>query len=132
MGGFVYREALPGVFHIKGAMDVCMTLLAGDKRALLIDAGYGLEDARAFARTLTDKPVSLLLTHAHHDHALGAIAFERAMMFAQDIPLLPVYTGREQRLRVCGQRASPCRLIICPRGWRRSNLLRKGISILAA
>ena len=103
MGGFAYREVLPGVFHIKGAMDVCMMLLVGEKRALLIDAGYGLEDARAFAAALTDKSVSLLLTHAHHDHALGAIAFERAMMFAQDIPLLPAYTGREQRLRVCGQ-----------------------------
>lgn len=100
---FTAHEALPGVFHIEDALGVCMTLLVGDERALLVDAGYGVEDVRAFARTLTDKPLSLLLTHAHHDHALGARWFDSALLFHEDAPLLPVYTGEAQRLRVLSQ-----------------------------
>ena len=47
---FEWKEALPGVFHIRDGMGVCMTLLRGEKRALLVDTGYGAEDVAAFAR----------------------------------------------------------------------------------
>ena len=69
--GFTAREALPGVWHIQDPLGVCMTLLAGEERSLLIDTGYGLEDVAAFVRTLTDRPLTVLLTHHHHDHAHG-------------------------------------------------------------
>ena len=70
-------EILPGVWHIQDKMGVCMTLLTGDDQALLIDTGYGLEDVAAYVRTLTNKPLSVMLTHGHHDHALGARWFDR-------------------------------------------------------
>ena len=41
---FEWKEALPGVFHIRDGMGVCMTLLRGEKRALLVDTGYGAEE----------------------------------------------------------------------------------------
>lgn len=103
MHGFEAREVLEGVFHIRDAMGVYMTLLTGRDRALLVDAGYGLEDVASYIRTLTDLPVELLLTHAHHDHALGAIWFDRASLFEPDFPALEVYTGKSQRMRVAGQ-----------------------------
>jgi len=103
MSGFVCREVLPGVFHIGDAMGVYMTLLVGEKRALLVDAGYGCGDARAFVRGITDRPIDLILTHAHHDHALGAMHFERAALFAQDAAFLPVFTGTAPRARVAAQ-----------------------------
>jgi len=103
MSGFTHREVLPGVFHIRDAMGVYMTLLAGDERALLVDCGYGLEDVAAFVRTLTDKPLTVLLTHAHHDHALGAMWFERTVIFEQDRAEFSVYTGEAQRRRVAAQ-----------------------------
>ena len=34
----------PGIFHIKDALGVCMTLLTGTESALLFDTGCGLED----------------------------------------------------------------------------------------
>lgn len=97
------EQRLPGVWHLQDAMGVCMTLLCGEKRALLVDAGYGLENAHAFARTLTDAPVSLLVTHGHHDHALGAMHFSAFAMFEEDLDDLAVYTGRAQRERVMAQ-----------------------------
>ena len=99
-------EVLPGVFHIGDPLGVYMTLLAGTERALLVDAGYGLRDAAAFVRSLTALPLTLLLTHGHHDHALGAIHFERALAFPEEAGVLALYTGEAQRRRVLASAAA--------------------------
>ena len=90
----------PGVCHISDAMDVHMTLLAGRDQALLVDAGYGTEDVSAFVRGLTERPVTLMLTHAHHDHALGARWFERALMLEGEQKVYETYTADFWRRRV--------------------------------
>lgn len=105
MNGFAVQRALEGVYHIGDAMGVYMTLLVGTERALLVDTGYGLDDVSAMARRLTDKPLTVLLTHVHHDHALGARWFESTLMFAQDLPAWSVYTGDAQRRAVAAQAA---------------------------
>ena len=69
---FEFIRICKGVTHIRDAMGVCMTLIEGETDAMLVDTGYGTEDVAAFVRTLTDKPLTVLLTHHHHDHALGA------------------------------------------------------------
>lgn len=43
-------------------------LLAGEERALLIDSGMTTRNARELAEELTDKPITLLNTHADPDH----------------------------------------------------------------
>lgn len=60
---FQAREVLPNIYHIQDALGVCMTLLEGDSRALLLDTGYGVEDVAAFIRTITNKPLTVILTH---------------------------------------------------------------------
>ena len=40
---FTAREVLPGVHHIQDAMGVCMTLLTGEARALLVDTATGMD-----------------------------------------------------------------------------------------
>ena len=93
-------EILPGVWHIQDVMGVCMTLLCGDDRTLLIDTGYGLEDVAAYVRTLTDKPLSVMLTHGHHDHALGARWFDRVWLTKADFPVYETYTNERWRRHV--------------------------------
>lgn len=100
---FQHHEFFPGVFHIQDGMGVCMTLLAGTDEALLVDTGYGLEDVAAYVRTLTDKPLSVMLTHGHHDHALGAQWFDRVFLMKPDFPVYDTYTGEFWRRRVMGQ-----------------------------
>lgn len=97
---FHSMEILPDVWHIQDNMGVCMTLLCGEKRALLIDTGYGLEDVAAYARTLTDKPLSVMLTHGHHDHALGARWFDRVFLAKADFPVYETYTNDHWRRHV--------------------------------
>lgn len=100
MMAFSAKEVMPGVFHIQDCMGVCMTLLTGSERALLIDTGYGLENVAAFVRTLTELPLTVVLTHGHHDHMLGACWFPKTLMFAQDQEDFVRYSSCEQRERV--------------------------------
>ena len=95
--GFKAREVFPGIWHIEDAMGVCMTLLAGRNRAVLIDAGYGLEDVRAFASSLAGREPRLILTHGHHDHALGAMWFDRVLLRPEDLAVYRAYTAPAQR-----------------------------------
>lgn len=98
--GFIDRELLPGVHHIEDALGVCFTLVVGRERALLVDAGYGVEDAAAFVRAITDLPVTLWLTHGHHDHALGATRFAAPRLHPADAAVYDEYTGEKWRRRV--------------------------------
>lgn len=100
---FQAREVLPNIYHIQDALGVCMTLLEGDSRALLLDTGYGVEDVAAFIRTITNKPLTVVLTHGHHDHALGAMWFDQTMMFEEDREDFLTYTGEKQRQRIWEQ-----------------------------
>lgn len=100
---FEVNRVCDGVTHIRDCMGVCMTLIEGEKAALLVDTGYGVEDVSAFVATLTDKPVTVLLTHNHHDHALGARWFDKTVMLPEDQAEWPVFTGEAKRRVVLGQ-----------------------------
>ena len=88
---FQHIQPFPGVWHITDNMGVSFTLIEGRERALLVDAGYGMEDVSAYIRTLTDRPVDVLLTHGHHDHVLGARWFPETSMCADDLPVFHLH-----------------------------------------
>ena len=90
----------PGVRHLRDEMGVCMTLIEGRDRAMLIDTGYGLHDIKADILRLTDKPLSVYLTHAHHDHALGAGCFDTVHLNEKDMEIYPFYTDEAHRKHV--------------------------------
>ncbi len=52
-----------------------MYLVEGDDRAALLDTGSGFGNLRAAVDKLTDKPLIVLLTHGHTDHAMGSYEF---------------------------------------------------------
>jgi len=67
-----------GFWCITDSMVRCF-LFEGAEQALLVDCGLG-GDLAAFCRTLTSKPIQLVLTHSDPDH-VGAIAqFEAPLM----------------------------------------------------
>lgn len=57
-------------------------LLEGEEKALLVDTGYAVGGLRAFVETLTHKPIIVVNTHFHPDHAGGNGEWERVMMSA--------------------------------------------------
>lgn len=97
---FTNCRPFPGITHITDAMGVSFTLIEGGDSALLFDAGYGLEDVAAYVRTLTEKPVELILSHGHHDHMLGARWFDHSLMDPADREEFALRTARLQRQKV--------------------------------
>jgi len=61
-----------------------MYLIEGTEKAALIDSGSGVGDLRAFVKTLTDRPLMVLLTHNHIDHAMGTAQFETVYISTVD------------------------------------------------
>lgn len=100
---FYAEKVFPGVTHISDAMGVSMTLIEGKERAILFDTGYGTENVKAFIQTLTGKPVSVLLSHGHHDHVLGVRWFGESRMCSDDLDEFRQRTGILQREKVAKQ-----------------------------
>lgn len=68
-----------------------MYLVEGDERAALIDTGSGFGDLRACVARLTRKPLLVLLTHGHTDHAMGAGQFQKVYMNPADRAVFDVH-----------------------------------------
>lgn len=74
-------ERLTRIFGITGEI---MYLAEGDEKAVLIDTGVGVGRLDEYVKTLTDKPITVLLTHGHIDHAMGAPLFSDVRMSDED------------------------------------------------
>lgn len=70
-----------------------MYLLEGTEKALLIDTGWGAGNLRQFVEKLTDKPISVVNTHFHPDHAGGNGEFSSVMVSAGWVTDMPSMKG---------------------------------------
>ena len=73
-GWFKVRRPEAGVLTIVEPLHVeavKSSLVVGEERAVLIDTGMGVADLRALVATLTDRPVTIINSHAHWDHIGG-------------------------------------------------------------
>lgn len=62
-------------------------LLVGTEKALLIDSGMRVDNARNIAEILTDLPISLVNTHADRDHICSNEQFEEFYMHPAEEPI---------------------------------------------
>ena len=74
MNGYEIIKIDDSTWRIEDA-GVRFFLLTGSERALLIDSGMLVKNAKEIAESLTDLPLSLLNTHADPDHINGNDAF---------------------------------------------------------
>lgn len=61
-----------------------MYLVEGEHTAALLDTGSGIGSLKACVEDLTGKPLIVLLTHGHVDHAMGAREFMDVYMNHED------------------------------------------------
>lgn len=59
-------------------------VLVGEEKAMVIDTGSGIGDLPAVIAKITDKPIVLVITHAHGDHTGGLGWFDEYYMSAID------------------------------------------------
>lgn len=74
-------------------------LIEGTEKAILVDTCLGVGHLKDFVGTLTNKPLTVLLTHGHVDHALGAPEFETVYMSPADKELYRRHCSPEVRER---------------------------------
>ena len=90
---FESTQLMPGITAIAGLGGENAYLVEGTKRALLIDGLTGVGSLKAFVRELTDKPVTLALTHGHIDH--NGAAFEYGKCYVHPADLCMLYPAPE-------------------------------------
>ncbi|MDR2655199.1 MAG: MBL fold metallo-hydrolase [Oscillospiraceae bacterium] len=74
-----------GVYMLYEPLGVGSHLIIGNKKALLIDTGFGFGDIAAAVREITEKPVIVANSHIHPDHSMGNNQFERVFVGAGDM-----------------------------------------------
>ncbi len=91
------RELEKGLYRI-GNSEVFMDLIVGSHHALLLDTGYGYGDLKAVVRSITDKPLYVVNSHGHVDHACGNAQFGGAYIHPLDMQLCREHNGPEMRM----------------------------------
>ncbi len=81
---FISEKLSDRVTRIFGITGEIMYLVEGDEKAVLIDTGVGVGRLDEYVKTLTSKPVTVLLTHGHIDHAMGAPLFSDVRISEED------------------------------------------------
>lgn len=95
---FEVEKVTDHITRITDITGVSMFLAVGEKEAALVDTGTGIGDLKEMVRSLTDKPVKVLLTHGHVDHAFGAAAFEDVFMSRLDTEILEAHADMGMRI----------------------------------
>ena len=75
-----------------------MYLVEGSECAVLVDTGVGVGSLKEIVEKLTDKAVTVILTHGHVDHAMGAVEFDEVYLKSADLPLYGIHSRREVRM----------------------------------
>ncbi len=89
MNTFTHELIKENLYRIIEKSGVCFYIFIGEDRALLFDSGYGLGNIREYIeKNITDKPVTLILSHGHLDHVGGAALFDEVYMNRDDDPVL--------------------------------------------
>jgi glyoxylase-like metal-dependent hydrolase (beta-lactamase superfamily II) len=98
----------PNVYHIEDPINVFMTLVVGDERALLLDTGYGVDHLDRVVAQITKLPVIVVNSHAHLDHILGNVYFDEVYLHPADNRLYREHASQDRRRSIASmQNAHP-------------------------
>lgn len=89
-------------------------LIEGSEKAVLVDTSVGIIGLRDFVEDLTELPITVLITHGHIDHAMGAPEFDTVYMNHADTEIYYNMQSVEARLnyiRGNGANASPDEMV---------------------
>jgi hydroxyacylglutathione hydrolase len=81
---FTVKEVSPKVWAIDDRKAVNIYLVEGSDSAMVIDTGMGVADLLAQVMKLTSKPLIVVNTHGHPDHAGANYQFDKIYIHAAD------------------------------------------------
>lgn len=85
MSKYKVEQVKDGFYAIDDELGDSLYLIIGSQKALLVDTGMSDEDVLPLIQSLTDLPVTLVLTHAHPDHMYYAERFENVYVHENEI-----------------------------------------------
>lgn len=68
-------QIAPNLYCISEFYLVNAFFLVGEEKAVLFDTGCGIGNLREICERITDKPITVMLTHGHFDHTGGLYQF---------------------------------------------------------
>ena len=74
-----------------------MYLIEGTQKAILVDTSVGIKGLDTLVYSLTNKPITVLLTHGHVDHAPGAVMFDDVYLNFSDLKLYQKHSQKAVR-----------------------------------
>lgn len=83
-GWYSVKEVSPKVWLIGDHGADNMYLIEGSDSALLVDTGLGAADLASFVSKLTSKPLIVINTHGHPDHAGANYQFKKVYVHPED------------------------------------------------
>jgi glyoxylase-like metal-dependent hydrolase (beta-lactamase superfamily II) len=102
MGYFKVFNIGKDTWQIKEILGVSFFLFEGDDKALLLDTGNGYRDIRKTLAKLTKKPLTVVNSHGHSDHAGGNRQFPRVYIHPADRHMLDPAWQKSQRDLLAG------------------------------
>lgn len=99
MSYFIVTKINENIYQFNDQMRVLSTLVIGDNKALLFDTAYGIGDLKKAVLEITDKPLVVVNSHGHMDHACGNFQFDEIYIDKDDLELIQHHTSKEYRLR---------------------------------
>lgn len=89
------------IFRIKDLCGVYSYLIVGNKKAFLLDCGYGFGNIREYVESLSDLPKTLILTHGHLDHIGASGYFDQVYMNLDDLAVYRNHSDISYRMNHC-------------------------------
>lgn len=81
---FTSKEVGPKIWQISDHGSDNIYLIEGKKSAMLVDNGLGTADLSSYIKTLTSKPLIVVITHGHPDHAGADYQFPEVYIHPAD------------------------------------------------
>ena len=103
---FSATQVSEGVWAINDNNSDNIYLVEGNDKALLIDTGLGVAKLSDFVRTLTTKPLLVVNTHGHPDHAGGNFQFKEVHAHPADFGAIKQVGNKESRSQAASNMAT--------------------------
>jgi glyoxylase-like metal-dependent hydrolase (beta-lactamase superfamily II) len=95
---FSFKEIEKNVWVIDDHKAVNVYLIIGKDSSLVVDTGIGSADLHSLISKLTDKPLIVVNTHGHSDHAGGNYQFAKVFVHPEDSLNARICNSPENRL----------------------------------
>ena len=89
------------VYRIGSLEGTFLFLFIGDRKALLLDTGYGFCDLKGAVRKITSLPLIIVNSHGHLDHVCGNFQFnEDIYIHPKDMEICRSHNSAESRQKI--------------------------------